>query len=34
MKKTVEIFAAVFMIIIAGKREADLINRLVKERTR
>lgn len=34
MKKIVEILAAVFMIVMGGKRESDLIQQLVKERTR
>jgi hypothetical protein len=34
MKKTVEILAAVFMIVLGGKRESDLIHMLVEERTR
>lgn len=34
MRKIVEIFAAVLMIVMGGKRESDLIQQLVKERTR
>lgn len=34
MKIIVEIFVAIFMIVMGGKRESDLIHLLVEERIR